>query len=155
MRRERERDMRMAVKVQSRMEAWSIVNRLCPIPGEKNEKRSEKAGCPVYRSENYCGEKVWIYAMEDRMKLCWDNGMTDIISFGTDAGGTAITVGMYVDRTVFGEAKIREVKEIPYVGALGLVYKTLDDGRPGIEISLENGTVANFGCENVAYIKFG
>lgn len=69
--------------------------------------------------------------------------------------GAAVTIGMYRNRTVFGKVKVREVMELDCEYAYGLVAKTLDDGRPGIELTMSDGEKASFGAENVAYVRFG
>lgn len=61
---------------------------------------------------------------------------------------------MYIEKTVFGGVQITEVKEVRYHNTVGLVNKILDDDRQGIEITFEDGSVASFGCEVVAYVRF-
>ena len=122
--------------------------------GSQGRGGVKNAGYPIHRS---CDPEsgAYICDLNDRLELNYDDGRSENIWIEDRGGkGAAVIVGMYEDRTVFGEVKVREVKEIDYCYACGLVAKTLDDGRPGIEITLTDGEVASFGVENIAYVRF-
>lgn len=139
------------MKVDSKKAAWDLANRLFPTDYEKDELGTKNAGYPIYKSTN-SEMNAWISDLGDRLELNYPNGKSENIWIETSADIVAF-VGLYFDETVFGEVKVRKVKEVVYHRVSGMVNKMLDDGRFGIEISFGNNDVASFGCENVAYVR--
>ena len=149
----------MYIKVKTKADACELARRICPemLDLRVMEEESKKAGYPIYKSR-VPGSGAYICDRNDRLELNYDDGHTDNIWIEDwmpqKPEAADVTVGMYKDRVVFGEVKVRDVEEINYCYACGLVAKTLDDGRPGIEITLADGEVASLGVENVAYVRF-
>lgn len=139
------------IKVDSKKAAWDLAGRLFPTDYEKDEPGTKKAGYPIYKSTNP-EVNAWISDLGDRLELNYPNGNSENIWIETNADIVAI-VGMYFDETVFGEVKVKKIKEVAYHRVLGIVNKTLDDGRFGVEISFGNNDTATFGCDNVAYVR--
>lgn len=139
------------LKVDNKKSAWDLANRLFPEDYERDEVASENAGYPVYMSTKE-GSNAHISDLNNRLELNYDGGRSENIWIEEHHDNVAI-VGMWIDKTVFGEVTVKEVKEITY-HVLGMVNKMLEDGRFGIELSLTNGEIATFGCENMAYIRF-
>ena len=139
------------LKVDNKKAAWDLANRLFPTDYELDDDRSERAGYKIYHTTNK-EMNAWISDLGDRLELNYPNGSSENIWIEEHHDNVAI-VGMWIDKTVFGEVTVKEVKEITY-HVLGMVNKMLEDGRFGIELSLSNGEIATFGCENVAYIRF-
>lgn len=139
------------IKVDSKKAAWELANRLFPSDYAQDERGTKNAGYPIYKSTNP-EMNAWISDLGDRLELNYPNGHSENIWIETSADIVAF-VGMYFDETVFGEVKVRKVKEVVYHRVMGVVNKVLDDGRFGIEISFGNNDVASFGCENVAYVR--
>lgn len=139
------------IKVDSKKAAWDLAGRLFPTDYEKDEPGTKKAGYPIYKSTNP-EVNAWISDLGDRLELNYPNGNSENIWIETNADIVAI-VGMYFDETVFGEVKVKKIKEVAYHRVLGIVNKTLDDGRFGVEISFGNNDTATFGCDNVAYMR--
>lgn len=139
------------IKVDSKKAAWDLAGRLFPTDYEKDEPGTKKAGYPIYKSTNP-EVNAWISDLGDRLELNYPNGNSENIWIETNADIVAI-VGMYFNETVFGEVKVKKIKEVAYHRVLGIVNKTLDDGRFGVEISFGNNDTATFGCDNVAYVR--
>lgn len=139
------------IKVDSKKAAWDLAGRLFPTDYEKDEPGTKKAGYPIYKSTNP-EVNAWISDLGDRLELNYPNGNSENIWIETNADIVAF-VGMYFDETVFGEVKVKKIKEVAYHRVLGIVNKTLDDGRFGVEISFGNNDTATFGCDNVAYVR--
>ena len=139
------------IKVDSKKAAWDLAGRLFPTDYEKDEPGTKKAGYPIYKSTNP-EVNAWISDLGDRLELNYPNGNSENIWIETNADIVAI-VGMYFDETVFGEVKVKKIKEVAYHRVLGIVNKTLDDGRFGVEISFGNNDTATLGCDNVAYVR--
>lgn len=139
------------IKVDSKKAAWDLAGRLFPTDYEKDEPGTKKAGYPIYKSTNP-EVNAWISDLGDRLELNYPNGNSENIWIETNADIVAF-VGMYFDETVFGEVKVKKIKEVAYHRVLGIVNKTLDDGRFGVEISFGNNDTATFGCDNVAYMR--
>ena len=145
----------MHMKVKTELDAWKLAKRIFPGDYELDPESRNSAGYPIFRSTRP-GSNARICDLYDRLELNYDDGRSENIWIEERREkGAAVTVGMYKNRTVFGEVKVREVMELDCEYAYGLVAKVLDDGRPGIEITLANGEVASFGTENVAYVRFG
>lgn len=144
----------MYMKVKTEADAWELANRIFPGDYEHDPESLSLAGYPIHKSTQP-GSNARICDLNNRLQLTYDNGHLENIWIEERLPkGTAATVGIYKERIIFGEVTVQEVKEIHYDLIQGLVAKTLDDGRPGIEITLENGETASFGNENVAYIRF-
>ena len=146
----------MYMKGKTEDDASELARRIFPeTKGLRDAEASKNAGYPIYRSRDP-ESNAYICDLHDRLELNYDDGRSENIWIeDRREKGVAVTVGMYRERPVFGEVTVREVKEIKFCYAYGLVAKTLDDGRPGIEITLANDDVASFGAENIAYVKFG
>lgn len=144
----------MYVKAKTVSDAWELASWLFPWDYELDPESQSSAGYPIYRSTRP-GSNARICDLNDRLELNYDDGRSeniwieDRLPRQVDA-----VVGMYKERTVFGEVTVQDVEEILYSLVQGLVTKTLDDGRPGIEITLADGEIASFGVENVAYVRF-
>ena len=140
--------------VKTRSDAWVLVSRLFQEDLKLAPDSERTAGYKIYRSAQEKSD-ARICDLNDRLEVTYQDGMTeniwieDLIEHDTIA-----VVGLYVEKTVFGEVKVREIKEVTYHYVQGMVNKTLDDGRFGVELTLPNGDTATFGCENVAYIRF-
>lgn len=150
----------MYMKVKTVADAWELAKRIFPGAWERlrDVAASEKAGYPIYRSTDPASN-AYICDLDACLDLMnYDDGHTDSIwiedRMPQKPEAADVTVGMYKDRTVLGEVKVREVVEVPYYMALGLIAKVLDDGRPGIELTMSDGEKASFGAENVAYVRF-
>lgn len=138
------------LKVDNKEAAWNLANRLFPTDYELDEERSQRAGYKIYHTTNP-DMNAWISDLGDRLELNYPNGSSENIWIEIKADIVAF-VGMYFDDVVFGDVSVRKVKEVAYHQVEGIVNKTLEDGRFGIEIIFSNGT-ASFGCENVAYVR--
>lgn len=144
----------MYMKVKTEIDAWKLANRLFPGDYELDPESKNSAGYPIFRSIEP-GSNASICDLYDRLELNYDDGRSENIWIeDRREKGAAVTVGIYKERIIFGEVKVQEVKETHYSLIQGMVAKVLDDGRPGIEITLANGEVASFGMENVAYVRF-
>ena len=141
------------MKVDSKKSAWDLANRLFPTDYMLDEERSKNAGYKIYHTTNP-EMNAWISDLGDRLELNYPNGTSENIWIDVEEKKDTIAiVGMYYEKNVFGNVVIKEVKETTYHNVQGIVNKTLDDGRFGIVLTLENGE-ASFGCESVAYIRF-
>lgn len=144
----------MYMKVKTEADAWELANRIFPGDYEHNPESLSSAGYPIYKSTRP-GSNARICDLSNRLELTYDNGHSENIWIEERLPkGTAVTVGIYKERIIFGEVTVQEVKEIHYDLIQGMVTKTLDDGREGIELTLEDGSTASFGNENVAYVRF-
>ncbi len=145
----------MYMKVKTEADAWELARRLMPeISERKSAPSSMGAGYPVYRSTTP-GSNASVCELHDRLELNYDDGHSENIWIeDRREKGAAVTVGTYRERSVFGEVMVRDVREIHYDMALGLVTKRLDDGDLGIEITLADGGIASFRTPNVAYVRF-
>ena len=146
----------MYVKVKTEADAWNLAYRLMPKVCElRDVERSVGAGYPIYNSSDP-ETKDYICDLNDRLELNYGDGRSENIWIEDrmPKGAEAI-IGMYKERTIFGEVTVRDVKEIPYSVVQGLVVKELDDGRQGIELTLADGKTASFGVENIAYVRLG
>lgn len=142
------------MKVATVKEAWELANRLFPTDYEHDEQGSKNAGYPIYMS-TLKGSNAHISDLNVRLELNYDDGQSENIWIEEKMKKDNVAVvGMYVEKTVFGEVKVTEVQEITYHYIQGMVNKKLDDGRFGIELTLDGGEIASFGCESVAYIRF-
>lgn len=142
------------MKVATVKEAWELANRLFPTDYVHDEYGSNNAGYPIYMSTQE-GSNAHISDLNTRLELNYDDGRSENIWIEEkEAKGAVAVVGMWVDKKVFGEVTVKDVKEVTYQCVLGMVNKTLEDGRFGIELSLAGGEIASFGCESVAYIRF-
>lgn len=139
------------MKVDSKEAAWNLANRLFPTDYVLDEERSANAGYKIYHTTNP-EMNAWISDLGDRLELNYPNGSSENIWIESKADIVAF-VGVYFDDVIFGEVSVRKIKEIAYHHVQGIVNKTLEDGRFGIEITF-NGSIATFGCENVAYVRF-
>lgn len=145
----------MYMKVKTEADVWELANRIFPGDYEHNPESLSSAGYPIYKSTRP-GSNARICDLNNRLELTYDNGHLENIWIEERLPkGTAVTVGIYKERIIFGEVKVQEVKEIHYSLIQGMVAKVLDDGRPGIELTLVDGETASFGNENVAYIRLG
>lgn len=147
----------MYMKVKTEVDAWKLTNRIFPGAYELDPESKNSAGYPIYRSTEP-ESNAYICGLNDRLELNYDDGHSENIwiedRMPRKPEGADVAIGMYRERTVFGEVMVRDVKEYTYLMVQGLVAKTLDDGRQGIEITLADGEVASFGNENVAYVRF-
>lgn len=141
------------MKVSTVKEAWELARRLFPSDYELDSSSIERAGYKVYKSTAE-GSNARICDLNDRLELNYDNGLSENIWIEEQMVEDNIAiVGMYVERSIFGDVRVKDVKEIPYHHVLGMVNKTLDDGRPGIEIAMLEGGTASFGHDTLAYIR--
>ncbi len=141
------------MKVSTVKEAWELARRLFPSDYELDSSSIERAGYKVYKSTAE-GSNARICDLNDRLELNYDNGLSESIWIEEQMVEDNIAiVGMYVERSIFGDVRVKDVKEIPYHHVLGMVNKTLDDGRPGIEIAMLEGETASFGHDTLAYIR--
>lgn len=144
------------MQVKTVKDAWDLANRLFPTDYELDEQASKNAGYSIYTSTGE-GVNAWISSLNDRLELNHPDGRSENIWIEElQPKDTVAIVGVYGERTVFGEVKVNEVREITYHYVQGIVNKTLDDGRFGVEITTKDpvDSVTSFGCENVAYIRF-
>lgn len=142
------------MKVTTIKEAWELANRLFPTECKYDEQGSKNTGYPIYMSTKE-GSNAHISDLGVRLELNYDDRPSENIWIEEKMKkDNVVIVGVYVERPVFGEVKVTEVEEITYHHVQGMVNKTLEDGRFGIEISLDNNEVASFGCESVVYIRF-
>lgn len=139
------------ITVKNIKEAWELAARLFPVDYVLDDARTERAGYPIWHTTAE-GVNAWISDLTTRLELNYPNGSTENIWIEQKKDTVAV-IGMYQEKTVFGDVKVKEVKEITYHNIQGMVNKTLDDGRFGIVLTLNDGE-ASFGCENVAYIRF-
>ncbi|CAK7008482.1 MAG: hypothetical protein ENTB_01363 [Enterocloster aldenensis] len=139
------------ITVKNIKEAWELAARLFPVDYVLDDARTERAGYPIWHTTAE-GVNAWISDLTTRLELNYPNGSTENIWIEQKKDTVAV-VGMYQEKTVFGDVKVKEVKEITYHNIQGIVNKTLDDGRFGIVLTLNDGE-ASFGCESVAYIRF-
>lgn len=141
------------IKVDSKESAWNLANRLFPTDYALDEEISTKAGFNIYYST--VDVSAWISDLGDRLELNYSSGSFDNIWIETEQPkDTIAVVGMYVDRKIFGDVVIKEVKEVTYHKVQGITNGPLDDGRSGVTVHLSDDECASFGCENVAYIRF-
>lgn len=142
------------MQVKTVKDAWDLADRLFPTDYEFDAGRSANAGYKIYHTTNE-ELNAWISELGDRLELNYPDGHSENIWIESNKTKdiTAI-VGLYYEKTVFGDVKVTEVQEIVYHYVEGLINKTLDDGRFGIEISYGCNEISSFGCENVAYIRF-
>lgn len=148
----------MYMKVKTEADAWELAKRIFPETHELRDVESSKnAGYPIYWSTDP-KSNAHISNLNDRLELNYDDGHSENIwiedRMPQKPEAPDVTVGMYQERTVFGEVMVRDVREIHYDMALGLVTKRLDDGDLGIEITLADGGIASFRTQNVAYVRF-
>ena len=144
----------MYMKVKTESDAWELVNRFFPGSYKYDKGSQSRAGYPIYRS-TVPESNAYICDLGDRLELNYDDGHSENIWIEEEMGkDTVVVVGMRREQAFFGVFTIRDVKEIFYHHAERLVHKFLDDGRPGIEITLADGRIASFGDENVAYVRF-
>lgn len=142
------------IKVDSKEKAWELAAKLFPTDYAEDLQASERAGYPIYNS-TADGVNAWICDLNTTLELNLPDGSITRINIETEQPKDVVAiVGMYFEKTVFGEVKVQDIKEIVYHHTIGLVNKTLDDGRFGIEITFEDGSLASFGCESVAYVRF-
>lgn len=142
------------IKVESKERAWELAAKLFPTDYAEDPESSRRAGYPIYYS-TADGMNAWISDLGNTLELNYSDGDTVRINIETEQPKDVVAVvGMYTEKVIFGEVKIQEVKEIIYHHTAGLVNKTLDDGRFGIEITFTDGSIASFGCETVAYVRF-
>lgn len=139
------------ITVKNIKEAWESSARLFPVDYVLDDARTERAGYPIWHTTAE-GVNAWISDLTTRLELNYPNGSTENIWIEQKKDTVAV-IGMYQEKTVFGDVKVKEVKEITYHNIQGMVNKTLDDGRFGIVLTLNDGE-ASFGCESVAYIRF-
>ena len=139
------------ITVKNIKEAWELSARLFPVDYVLDDARTERAGYPIWHTTAE-GVNAWISDLTTRLELNYPNGSTENIWIEQKKDTVAV-IGMYQEKTVFGDVKVKEVKEITYHNIQGMVNKTLDDGRFGIVLTLNDGE-ASFGCESVAYIRF-
>lgn len=139
------------ITVKNIKEAWELAARLFPVDYVLDDARTKRAGYPIWHTTAE-GVNAWISDLTTRLELNYPNGSTENIWIEQKKDTVAV-IGMYQEKTVFGDVKVKEVKEITYHNIQGMVNKTLDDGRFGIVLTLNDGE-ASFGCENVAYIRF-
>lgn len=146
----------MHMKVKKEADAWELAYRIMPgICETRDMERSDGAGYPIYSSSEP-GTRDYICDLNNHLELNYGNGHSENIWIEDNLPkGAEVVVGLYKERTVFGNVKVQDVKEIIYDMAQGLTVKMLDDGRQGIEITLADGEIASFGVENVAYVRFG
>lgn len=147
----------MYMKVKTELDAWKLANRIFPGDYELDPESKNSAGYPIFRATTP-GSNAHICDLNARLELTYDDGHSENIwiedRMPQKPEAPDVTVGMYQERTVFGEVVVRDVREIHYDMALGLVTKRLDDGELGIEITLADGGIASFRTQNVAYVRF-
>lgn len=147
--------MRYMIRVTTVKEAWELAGKLFPSDYKLDSSSSERAGYEIYRStaksSNAC-----ICDLNTHLELNYDNGLSENIWIEEQmVEDNIVIVGMYRERPIFGDVKVKDVVEIPYHRVIGFVNKTLDDGRPGIEITMHGGETTSFGHDTLAYIKLG
>lgn len=144
------------MQVKTVKDAWNLANRLFTTDYELNEQATKNAGYKIYSSTKK-EVNAWISDLNNRLELNYSNGSSESIWIEErNVKDTVAIVGLYSERTVFGDVKVKEVKEVTYHYVHGLVNKTLEDGRFGIEITTSDPvqTIVSLGCENIAYIRF-
>lgn len=143
------------MKVSAVKEAWELARRLFPSDYNLDSSSMERTGYKIYRSTAE-GSNAYICDHGSHLKLHYDNGLSEDIWIEERMVEDNIAiVGMYRERPIFGDVKVKDVVEIPYHRVIGFVNKTLDDGRPGIEITMHGGETTSFGHDTLAYIKLG
>ena len=143
------------MKVSTVKEAWELADRLFPSDYELDGSSIERAGYKIYKSTAE-GSNARICDLNTHLELNYDSGLSETIWIEERMVEDNIAiVGMYRERPIFGDVKVKDVVEIPYHRVIGFVNKTLDDGRPGIEITMHGGETTSFGHDTLAYIKLG
>lgn len=74
-------DLTKRIEVNSKREAWNMVNAIFPTDYQKDEFSSERAGYPVYRSTAEGHFYDYICDLNDRLEVNLSSGMTVNIWF--------------------------------------------------------------------------
>ena len=140
------------IKVSSKEEAWTLVNRLFPSEYQMDERRSEFAGYPVYYSAKE-GEDALICDLGYRIEVIFPDGDSETVWINAP-DDVVTTLGFVKERKVFPSVTIQEVEEKCLLNLKGLTFGE-EAGKPTVKFWTSDEEGAVYFCDEVAYVQIG